>query len=93
MNVFKIGDSLENQYKGAGYALAAVVAGQVVALRYVEDVASGEIADALIDPGAHGAFFVRQWLNSAEAAPVVRELQALGEVSVGMCSSWEFVEL
>lgn len=27
----------------------------------------------------------------ATAGPAVRELQALGDVHVGMCGSWEFV--
>jgi len=27
------------------------------------------------------------------AGPTVRELQALGDVHAGMCSSWEFCEL
>ena len=55
------------------------------------DVAPSAIADQLHGP--HAAFFVRQWLGTAHAEPVVRELQALGEVSVGMLSGWEFTEL
>ena len=93
MNVYKIGDALACEYKGAGYALAAVVSCQVVALRYVQDVAPAVVANAEAGSDSHGAFFVRTWLGTAEAGPVVRELQALGEVSGGMCSGWEFCEL
>ncbi|MBS0306444.1 MAG: hypothetical protein JSR43_13840 [Proteobacteria bacterium] len=35
----------------------------------------------------------RAWVASDVASATVRELQAHGEVSVGMCSGWEFVEL
>lgn len=44
-------------------------------------------------PPAHAAFFARQWLATAEAGRVVRELQALGDVIVGMCSAWEITEI
>lgn len=93
MQAYPITDQIAPQYKGAGYALAAIIGGQVVALRYVLDVATGEVADQIAEGGTHAAFFVRQWLQTDEAAPVVRELQALGQVSVGMASCWEFCEL
>lgn len=91
MTVYPIPETLAAQYHGAGYALAAITGGQVTALRYVADVAGPPLED--VASGPHAAFFVRQWLGTAEAAPVVRELQVLGDVHVGMCSSWEFVEL
>ncbi len=93
MKVFKITESLASQYHGAGWAMAAITGGQVVALRYIADVAPARVADAVADGGAHARFFMRQWIVTDEAAPVVRELQALGQVSVGMCSAWEFCEL
>lgn len=92
MIAYKIPDTLASQYHGAGWALAAITGDQVTALRYLRDVAPA-IADEIDAGGAHDAFFVRQWINSQEAGPVVRELQALGQVSVGMCSAWEFCEL
>lgn len=92
MNVYKITESLASQYHGSGWALAAISGGQVVALRYIADVATAQVADAVAEGGSHAAFFVRQWLGTSEAGPVVRELQALGQVSVGMCSAWEFIE-
>lgn len=91
MKTYSIPDTLASVYHGSGWALAAIASGQVVALRYVDDVADVALADQL--DGDHAAFFVRQWMQTQEAAPVVRELQALGRVSVGMCSSGEFMEL
>ena len=87
---YPVNDAVASQYKGVGFALAAVTGGQIVALRYVRDVAPAQVVDAVEDGGEHAPFFVRQWIGSTEASPVVRELQALGDVLVGMCSSWEF---
>lgn len=85
MNIFPIPHTLDEKYKGAGYALAAVTGGQVVDLVY--------IADALpdYDPDQRGA--LQAALNDDRLGPTVRRLQALGQVSVGMCSAWEFVGL
>lgn len=90
---YPVNDAVASQYKGAGFALVAVTGGQIVAIRYVRDVAPAKVSDAVDGGGAHAPFFVRQWIESSEAGPVVRELQALGDVLVGMCSSWVFVEL
>lgn len=93
MRVYPIPEALAGQYQGAGWALAAIAGGRPVALRYIADVAPESVAEAVAEGGQHAAFFVRQWLGTDQAAPVVRELQALGNVSAGMCSAWEFVEL
>lgn len=85
MNVYPIPEALASKYHGAGHALAAVVGGQVVDLVYVEDALPG------YDPDEHGALAVA--VNDDRIAPTVRRMQALGQVSVGMCSAWEFVEL
>lgn len=93
MNVYPIPDATSSQYHGAGWALAVIAGGQVVAIRYLRDVAEA-IAEQIEEAGgAHASFFVKQWLQTDAAAPVGRELQALGQVSVGMCSAWEFCEL
>lgn len=84
MNVYKIGDAVADQYHGAGYVLAAMAGGQVVRLVYLADVLSD--FDAETDSLAAA-------VNDERLAPTVRELSALGEVCVGMCSCWEFVEL
>ena len=92
--IFNIPKNLYNQYKGAGYALAAITGEQIIKVIYFEDM-SPILADALADDdeGQHGDFFVRQFLKTQGAAPFIRELQAMGEVSVGMCSCYTFVEL
>ena len=85
MNIYPIPEALASKYHGAGHALAAIVGGQVVDLVYVEDA----LPD--YDPDQRGALAAA--LNDDRLGPTVRRLQALGKVSVGMCSSWEFVEL
>ena len=85
MNVYPIPEALASKYHGSGHALAAIVGGQVVDLVYVEDA----LPD--YDPDRRGALAAA--LNDDRLGPTVRRLQALGKVSVGMCSSWEFVEL
>lgn len=83
-NVFKIPDALEAKYHGCGIALASVTGGVIVNLVYLGDVLedfSGEQDDL---PAV---------LNDERLGPTVRLLQSTGEVFVGMCSCWEFVEL
>lgn len=77
---------------GAGYALAAIAGGQPVALRYVGDL-TPELGDVLAEGGSAARRAVQNWIASDAAGPTVRELQALGNVCVGMCSAWEFCEL
>lgn len=84
MNVFKVPDALEHQYKGTGIALAASVDGLLVAIRYLSDIAPD--VDATPEN-------LEEVIQSANLAPTVRELQALGDVHIGMCSCWEFIEL
>lgn len=90
MNVFKVPQAgpLSDKYHGAGYALAAIVAGQLVDLVY--------LADALPDFGGEEGptrADVQAAITSPALGPTVRRLQALGEVHVGMLSCWEFCEL
>ena len=85
---YQIPDSLASQYHGAGWALAALSDGQVVALRYVDDLAP-ELAD---DDGQLDPKDVAGWMLTDAARPTIRELQALGSVAVGMCSGWTFTE-
>ncbi|MBS0414358.1 MAG: hypothetical protein JSR68_08295 [Proteobacteria bacterium] len=92
MKTYPIPDTMSSQYHGAGYALAATVSGQLVALRYLADVAP-ELDEVLADGGHTARAAVQRWIASDAAGAAVRELQALGAVHVGMCSAWEFVEL
>ena len=91
MNIFKIPDALAGKYHGAGHALAATVNGHLVGLVYLRDVlpeleleSESDAADGRLDAAM---------LSDARLGPAVRQLQALGDVHVGMCSCWEFVEL
>lgn len=84
MNIFKVPESLAHKYHGAGYGLAAIVNDQLVDIVYLEDVLpdfSGERGDVVAA------------ITDARIGPTVRHLQALGNVHMGMLSSWEFVEL
>lgn len=85
MKTYPIPEALAPKYHGAGHALAAVAGGQLVDLVYVADALPDYDQDA---PGA-----LRSALDDDRIGPTVRRLQALGEVSAGMCSCWEFVEL
>ena len=92
MKTHPIPDTLAGQYHGAGYALAATAGGQLVALRYLADLAP-ELDEALAEGGDVARQAAQRWIASDAAGPAVRELQALGNVNVGMCSAWEFCEL
>lgn len=85
MNAYPIPETLASKYHGAGHALAAIAGSQIVDLVYVEDALPDYDADA---PGALAAA-----IDDQRLAPAVRRLQALGQVHVGMCGGWEFVEL
>jgi hypothetical protein len=84
MNVFPIPEALASKYHGAGYALAAVLEGSVIDLVYLRE--------ALPDFGEERQDALAA-IDDPRIAPTVRRLQALGQVSIGMCSGWEFVEL
>lgn len=85
MKVYPIPEALADKYRGAGHALAAITGGQLIDLVYIGDA----LPD--YDPDQRGA--LQAALNDDRLGPTVRRLQALGQVSVGMCSAWEFVEL
>jgi len=84
MLVLNIPDSLAEKYSGSGYALAASKNGKLVDLIYLYDV---------LPDFDEGQGIDREVLSNAQLAPSVRYLQSLGDVHVGMCSSWEFCEL
>lgn len=85
--VFKIQGTpnLEAKYKGMGYAIGAAVNGQLIDFVYLRD--TFDIDD--LETEAQ----VQALLRRPEIGPVVRHMQALGEVYVGMCSCYEFVVL
>lgn len=67
MATYPIPLALAGQYRGAGPALAAVAGGQVVALRYLSEIAPPEVADALAEGEQHIPFLACRWLGTAEA--------------------------
>lgn len=86
MKTYQVPEGLAPQYHGAGHALAAVVNGSLVRIIYLHDIFPGY--DGALDSAA-----LRQAISLPPLGPAVRELQDLGDVSVGMLSCWEFTEL
>lgn len=84
MNTYEVPDALEDAYKGAGLALIATKGGAMIAIRYLADVAPN---------ASQEVESLQSVIESGVLAPVVRELQALGDVHIGMLSGWEFTEL
>lgn len=84
MNVYPI--SQNAGYDGMGLALAAVVNGEAVKIIYLRDICSYY----------DGEEEVKDWafwgLNPMVKATAIK-LEETGRVSVGMASSWEFVEV
>lgn len=82
MNVFPIPDELDSAYKGSGHALAAVRNGRVVDLLYLRDLLPDfEPADP------------ETAIKDVRLASAIDHLSTRGDVSIGMCSCWEFCEL
>ena len=86
-NAIKIAETLGPEYKGAGFALAAIAGGQVVAPAYLDDVlpefdqatANIEAVQAVLaDPRVKG----KAW-----------EMTLFGEPSIGICVDWRFVPI
>lgn len=97
MNVYPIAAHvLDSKYRGSGHALAAVSAGEVIDLTYLDDALPGfgDALDALADDDAVGRHTLAIGaITDDRLLPVVEQLRAQGSVHVGMCSSTEFVEL
>ena len=93
MHVYRIaGDAaLEGRYKGSGYAIGAVVWGQLVDFAYLRDALPDFEGDYTED--GDGQDLAMQALADDRLSPTVRHMQALGEVVAGMCSAYEFVVL
>lgn len=85
MKTFPIPDAIADKYKGSGHALAAVTGGKIVGLVHIRD--------ALPDYEDGSIASLALAINDQRLAPAVRELRALGEMHVGMCSCWEFCVL
>jgi hypothetical protein len=84
--VYKLEGGVANtKYRGAGHAIAAIGSNQVIDLVYLRDLMPNLDED---DPAA-----VQAALQDARLVPKVREMSALGELYMGMCSCYEFVVL
>lgn len=88
--VFKIPEALAHKYQGAGYAIGAALNGQLIDFAYLRDVLPGFDGD-YADSG--GEALAAKAITDTRIGPTVREMQMRGEVFVGMCSCWEFVEI
>lgn len=84
MQIFKIPEPvLSRKYQGAGMAIAAVTGGQIVNLVYFRDL------DDDVDEDDQAALMAL--IENPRIGPTIRELQAQGELFVGMCSCTEFI--
>lgn len=84
MKIFKITEDLYDKYHGCGYAIGAAINDKLVDFKYFRDI--DEQFDDEFDS-------VKDLINDEKMGPTVRYLQSLGEVYVGMCSSYEFIEV
>ena len=87
MAVFKIPESLYNKYHGTGYGLVATVNGEIIDLKYFDDIDPDFYIDS--DPEPH----IKKIIMDDRLAETMRYFQALGQVSVGIFSCYEFCEL
>jgi len=87
MAVFKIPESLYDKYHGTGYGLVATVNGEIVDLKYFEDIDPAFYVDS--DPRRE----IKKIIMDDRLSETVRYLQALGQVSAGIFSCYEFCEM
>jgi len=81
MNTYLLPESVSDTHDGDEWAIAAILGNRVVALRYLSDV---EPAITLNEAS------IRQWLLGKPLP--LRELLALGPVSIGMIGADGFLE-
>jgi hypothetical protein len=91
MQVFDIAISpaLAAKYQGSGYAIGAVIGDHLIDFKYLRDALPDFEGD--YSEGGHGHELAMASLSDQRLGPVVREMQSLGDVVVGMCSCLEFV--
>ena len=104
-NVFKIPDALADKYHGCGYVFAAVTGGQITDLVYLNSVipdldeSNREFLIRALAVYLNPATPRRDEIELTETpaaiaiGTTINYLSSLGEVFVGMCSCWEFVEV
>lgn len=87
MRVFKIPAALASQYKGSGWALAAIRDGAVVEIIYLRDILpceEFEDSDGKFIPSA---------IMDTRVGVASKKLDSVGAVSIGMLSAVEFCEI
>ena len=82
MTTFPIPDELAAAYKGSGHALAAIKDGALRDILYLRDLLPDFDSDN-----------VQSAITDRRLAPTIAHLNALGDVSIGMASCWEFTIL
>ena len=87
MAVFKIPAFLYDKYRGTGYGLVATVNGEIIDLKYFDDIDP----EFYIDSDAQ--YHIKKIIMDNRLAETMRYFQALGQVSVGIFSCYEFCEL
>lgn len=82
MNVYPIAEYATKGYQGAGHAIAAIVSGKVVDLAYFRDLIP------CFEPE-----YVNEYIADPQLRPFIEKWNGRANISVGMCSVWEFCEL
>jgi len=88
MKIYPLPESMCDTHDGDEWALAAILGGRVVALRYLSDIAPSTVVAQLNESSAE--FSIRQWLRKEPME--LCGLRALGAVSTGIVSSDGFTE-
>lgn len=91
-NVYTITDIAADQYKGAGYALAAIKDSQVVHIRYLHDLDDLDLCDA----GGNGLpphKVASMIADNPKIKDAAIALEREGTTVFGMCSGWQFTVL
>lgn len=92
-NYWKIPEELYAKYHGCGHAIAAIFNDEIVDIKYLRDIHPDFEIDIDEPTQEQEHEFVKGVIVNPLVGETIRYFQSLGEVSVGMCSSYEFVEL
>ena len=90
MNVFKIPEVLYTKCHGSGYGLVATLNGEIVDLKYFEDIADDfyiESDDEIVEDR------IKEIISDGRLGETIRYFQSLGDVHVGIFSCFEFCEI
>ena len=88
--ILKVPPSLYEKYHGTGYGLVAVLNGEIVDLKYFEDISDEFYIDADAEIVLNR---LKEIITDQRVGEWVRYFQSLGEIHTGIFSCYEFVEL